>query len=85
MSANNQLIILKKEEMFEIHMNYCVDNDFNSSKNTYLNKRKTLKEAYKFAQKYQREEIVEYGIYIDPSCWSKTKRKADVSRKESGK
>jgi len=68
MSTNNQLVIIKKKGMFEIHENSCVDNPFKPNKGTYLNKRKTLKEAIKFANKYCREEIVEYGYYIGNSC-----------------
>ena len=75
MSSNNQLVILKKKDLFEIHENSCVDNSFKANKNSYLNSRKYFEEACKFAQKYQRENIVKYGIFIDPSCWSKKKIK----------
>jgi len=69
MSTNNQLIILRKDGMFEIHEDPCVDNIFKPSKQTLLNKRKTLKEAIKFANKYIKREMVEYGIAFDENCF----------------
>jgi len=71
MSSNNQLIIIKKNKVFEIHLNPCVDNDFKPSKETLLIKYNYLKAAHKFAQEYEKENMVEYGIYISPTCWEK--------------
>ena len=36
---------------------------------------KTLEWACKFAQEYQKENVVEYGVYIHPSCWGKERKK----------
>ena len=75
MSTNNQVIILKKKGIFEVHENICVDNDFKSSKETLLHKNKILEDACSFANKYQQENIVEYGIYLHPNCWEKESKK----------
>ena len=65
MSSNNQLIILKnKKKQFEIHHNLCVDNKFAASKESLLKTEKKLENAIKFANKYCRENIVEYGVYV---------------------
>ena len=74
MSANNQLIIEKNElhtkKPFEVHMNYCVDNNFKSSGASILDRFATLEEAIKYANEYCSEEIVEYGTYVHPSCYA---------------
>jgi hypothetical protein len=62
------LVILKKKGKFEVHHHFCVDNDFVPTKETLLKKVKTLVEAIKFANKYCRKEVVEYGYYICDSC-----------------
>jgi len=67
MSANNQLIILKKKQ-FEVHINLCVDNEFKPAPRTLLKTLKTLKQAIIFANKFCREEMIEYGYHIDGSC-----------------
>lgn len=69
MSTNNQLIILKKGEYFEVHENLCVDNDFIPSKETLLKRLKTLVIAIRFANMYCKiYPGVEYGYYIKDSC-----------------
>ena len=68
MSSNNQLIILKKKQKFEVHHHFCVDNNFKTSKGTLLKKFKTLDEAIRYANAYCREEIVEYGYHIMDNC-----------------
>lgn len=64
MSANNQLVILKKEDCFEIHLNGCVDKDFIPSNNSLIDIEDSLELAIKFANKFCMEEIVEYGLSI---------------------
>jgi len=72
MSANNQIIILKKKDKFEVHENLCVDNDFESSKESLLKEFNSILEAIKFANEYCNEyPFVEYGTYVHPSCWEK--------------
>ena len=80
MSSNNQLIILKENGKFQVHENLCMDNPFKPSKNTLLKELKTLEWAVKFAQKYQRENLVEYGTYISPTCWGKIRLKKENIR-----
>ncbi len=65
MSANNQLVVLKnKKEKFEIHINWCVDNDFVPSKESLLNVEEKLESAIKFANKYCNENMIEYEVYV---------------------
>ncbi len=78
MSANNQLIIIKKKEEFEIHENCCVDNDFESNNETLLTKESCLEDAIKFANEYCNEEIVEYGTYVHPSCYANCTKDEEV-------
>lgn len=68
MSANNQLIITRKKDKFQIHENFCMDNDFEPDKASLLKTEKTLEEAIKFANKYCQENIVEYGYHISNNC-----------------
>jgi len=69
MSSNNQLIILKEKKFrYGIWMNHCVDNEFDKKTATRLAFATTLEKAIKFANKYCREELVEYGYHIDDSC-----------------
>jgi len=78
MSSNNQLIILKKKDEFQIHHHLCVDNDFTPSEDSLLGSEDTLELAIKFANEYCQKEIVEYGTYVSPSCYrgaEKTKPK----------
>jgi len=69
MSSNDQLLIRKiKNGNYEIHHNFCVDNDFKPNKNTLVKTEVSLVRAIKFAKKYANEEMVEYGYSIDDSC-----------------
>ncbi len=69
LSANNQVIISKnKKGEFEIHENFCVDDDFEPDKKSLLKKKDTLIKAIKYANKFCAEEYVEYGYYICSSC-----------------
>ena len=69
MSSNNQLVILKKKGKFEIHENFCIDNEFKSSNKTLLKKEDTLIKAIRFAKKYCNEyPYVEYGYIIMESA-----------------
>ncbi|MBU0958175.1 MAG: hypothetical protein KKF56_05190 [Nanoarchaeota archaeon] len=72
MSSNNQLIILRNKEwknnQFEVHLHYCVDNNFIPSEETKLKRFSTLQEAIRFANEYCREEMVEYGVHVGESC-----------------
>ena len=52
MSANNQIIILKKNEKFEVHENLCVDSDFESSEETLLKRFNSVLHALRFANEY---------------------------------
>ena len=74
MSANNQLIIIKKKNKFEVHLNSCVDNDFESSKETLLKTFNSILHALRFANEYCEEEMIEYGTYTHPSCWGNRKK-----------
>ena len=48
MSANNQLLIIKNNKnLFEVHENLCVDNDFIPDKTSLLSTHKLLTEAIK--------------------------------------
>jgi len=69
MSANNQLIIIKKGIWFEVHENICVDNEFFPCAETLRKRFKSLESAIKFANKYCSEyPYVEYGYRIDNNC-----------------
>ncbi len=68
MSANNQLVIIKVKNKFEIHENSCIDNNFKPNKDSLIKKEETLEESIKFANKYCQTEIVEYGYHIDDGC-----------------
>ena len=68
MSANNQLVILKKNKKYEIHMDFCVDNEFEPTKSSLLKREKDLVSAIKFAKQYCAEEMVEYGYSINDNC-----------------
>lgn len=63
MSTNNQLIIIKKEK-FYIYENYCVDNEFEPSKENLHTTEDTLEEAIKWCNNYMSENLVEYGYDI---------------------
>lgn len=84
MSSNNQLIIIKpkrhENSLFQIHENHCVDNEFKPTKKTLLKKVKTLEKASEFCYEYMQNHLVEYGVFIHPSCW-KSKLKKSVSKK----
>lgn len=71
MSTNNQLIILKEGNYFCIHENPCMDNEFEQNEESLIKTEKTLEEAIKFANKYCKEEMIEYGYNIDDSCLEK--------------
>jgi len=68
MSTNNQLVVLKEKDKFELHENFCVDNDFEPSKETLLKSFDVLETAIKYANEYCQEEIVEYGYVIRDEC-----------------
>ena len=69
MSTNNQLVILKNKELFEVHENLCVDNTFHPTKQSLLGEFITLQKAIEFANKYCNEyPYVEYGYYIQDNC-----------------
>ena len=71
MSSNNRLIVIKNKKaknQFEVHMNYCVDNEFIPSKTTFIKRFKTLQGALKFSNDYCNKEMVEYGTYISNEC-----------------
>jgi len=74
MSANNQLVIIKKKNKFQVHENLCVDNDFESSKDSLLKELNKIEDALKFCNEYMKQEIVEYGIYTDSSCWKENEK-----------
>ena len=65
----NKIVILRNNNQFEVHDDPCVDNPFEPDKASFLKKFKEFKDAVKFAKEYCEEEIVEYGIYFDDSCW----------------
>ena len=80
MSTNNELIILKndkhKRKPFEVHENFCVDNEFEASGSTILERFETLIDAISFANDYCNEwPGVEYGYHIDESCLNKKELK----------
>lgn len=65
MSANNQLVIIEREGVFYIYMNYCVDNPFPSNpKGEPLKREYDLREAIKWAKDYCGLNLVEYGYTI---------------------
>jgi len=65
MSANNELIIIEKgKRKYEIHLNDCVDNEFTPSEETLLCTQASLRKAIEWANKYCRENIVEYGYEV---------------------
>ena len=64
MSANNEIVILKSGNMFEVHHNGCVDNPFNPSERTLLHATNDLELAVRMANKFMSENIVEYGLNI---------------------
>lgn len=66
MSANNQVVIVEKKGVFNIHENLCVDNDFTSSKHNLLKTKDDLRSAIKWAEAYCNEyPYVEYGYVIN--------------------
>jgi len=64
MSANNQLIVRKEKEIFVLYHNMCVDNDFKFEKRCIIAKSDRIEEILKIAQKFMKENIVEYGISL---------------------
>jgi len=63
MSSNNQLIIIKTGSgKFEVYINPCVDNTPEFTTDNLIIKAKTLEKAMEEAQKYQQENLIEYGI-----------------------
>jgi len=70
MSSNNQLIVTKKKEKFEVHLNSCVGNDFTPDKESLLKTFNSILHAIRFANNYCNEyPYVEYGTYVCPSCY----------------
>ena len=70
MSANNELVILVRKKI-EVHINFCVDNDFVPSQNTLLKKFDELLNAIRYANNYCDEKMIEYGFRLDYSCFDK--------------
>lgn len=68
MSSNNMLVVIKRK-LFEVHSHDCVDNDFEPTNDNLLYKAETLKQAVQWANEYCKHEIVEYGIKISDECW----------------
>lgn len=66
MSANNQLIIMrrKKSAKWDIFMNYCVDNPIVLERSDVLKTETSLIKAIKWCNDYMKENIVEYGYYV---------------------
>lgn len=69
MSANNQLIIKKrkKSNKWDIHMNYCMDNEFKEKdfkKENAIKTETSLIKAIKWCNNYMTKEIVEYGYVV---------------------
>ena len=81
MSANNQVVILKKKEKFEAHINNCVDNDFESPEETLLKRFNSVLHALRFANEYCNEyPYVEYGYHIDDSCLEEKWKKKNLNK-----
>lgn len=68
MSANNQLVIVKEIcfccQGYEycVYENSCVDNEFVPNNDQLLYRSSNLEEAIRWANKYQEDNVVEYGI-----------------------
>ena len=60
MSANNQIVIDVKT--FKVYEDICVDNLFRREDAPIIGIGEDLVEAIKIAQKFIKENIVEYGI-----------------------
>jgi len=76
MSTNNELFIIKENGEFEVHENLCVDNDFESDKESLLKSFPTLQKAIKYANEYCNEwPGVEYGYHICDSCLDEDDKK----------
>ena len=68
MSSNNQLIIRKRNKYtnkWDIYMNYCVDNEFEYNKEDIIKTTTSLIQAIKWCNKYMKENLVEYGYYVE--------------------
>ena len=65
MSKNNQVMVIRKGDMFYIYENPCMDNKFKPSKDSFLGVEVKLKDALNFARKYAVENMVKYGICYD--------------------
>lgn len=65
MSSNDQIVIIKRRGKYEVHHNYCVDNEFKPNKFTLEGKRDTLVEAIRYAKELCNEyPYVEYGFNV---------------------
>ena len=66
MSSNDQIVILKKDGMFEVHHNICVDNDFVPDKKSLIGKADSHEEAVELARKSWEDDPMmlppEYGV-----------------------
>lgn len=66
MSSNDQIVIIERGKEFYLYHNLCVDNNFKSSKDNFIMKVKTLRNAIKEAEKICNESpYVEYGYTIE--------------------
>lgn len=65
MSSNNEIVIVKKGKKFGVYENPCVDNEFSTLTSYLIGEKDSLEKAIKTAQKYMRENLVEYGISFE--------------------
>ena len=61
MSANNELLIYKKDEKWEI-VDKCVEFDIETHSGFIVDKTNNLEDAIDIANEYMKENEVEYGI-----------------------
>ena len=69
--TNNELIILEKDGLFEVHDNTNISGKFKPSKLTVLKSFEELSAAIAYANKYKVENAIEYGIQINLSGLSR--------------
>jgi hypothetical protein len=65
MSTNNQLVVIEKNRVYELHEDMCVDNPFYPNKRSLLFKNKDLKIVIIFANNYMKTDVVEYGLRFE--------------------
>lgn len=74
MSSNDQVVIIKKDNLFEVHHDCCVDNDFEPDKESLLKVEDNLIDAIRYAAGFCNAwPYVEYGYMVDNSCLVKQK------------